>query len=216
MYKSRIFDRDASNLIEEPEALTKNATSAYIIGAFKPLTAGHFNLILKAASECTNLYIYFSKQDRRRARELPIYFEQSKYVFETYIAEKLPNNVYVYYTTSPTQQFFNDLTMEEICFDLKEPTVNILYTDNVDSEYIKNKRIAHAFPKLTNAGKIQYKEIERKDGNNISATMVRKAIKEENFNDFKRLMPSFLTDNDLKRIMVIYRTTLLVPRVELK
>jgi cytidyltransferase-like protein len=152
-------------------------TIGLIAGGFKPFTAGHYNLVQKASSECDEVKLFVSIGDRKRQGELPLTWAQMQPIWNEYLEPAIKNlgNVDVVYAKTPVRSIY------ELLIDANADTSNynsyFIYSDPEDAvnNYGEEKQIKY-WPRLMENDQFTIKMINRGETGGISGTVMRKAL----------------------------------------
>jgi cytidyltransferase-like protein len=160
----------------------------YIGGSFKPFHAGHFALVQNAAKDCDAVKLYISTADRLREGEIPIKGATMQEIWARYLINSLPENVDVFFTSSPVRSIYEAIGEEDKGEDSE--TGHVIYSD--DSDMQKNypeKSLKKYFPRLSANSKVEVKPTPRTVTVNISGTAMRKYIQLGLCDDFIAGLP---------------------------
>jgi len=144
--------------------------------AAKPLHAGHFGLIVRAATENDEVNLYVSTGDRIKRGEYPITGSQMLKVWGI-LLQIMPGNVNIYYVDNPTRAVYEQLGTEEERladgdWDVAEYRV---YSDPVDlTTNYTTSSMEKYFPLMWQDGLITLQPITRTSTVNVSGTQMRK------------------------------------------
>ena len=152
-------------------------TIGLIAGGFKPFTAGHYNLVQKASSECDEVKLFVSTGDRKREGELPLTWRQMQPVWNQYLEPAITKlgNVDVVYVRTPIRSIM------ELLIDANEDTNNYnsynIYSDPEDAanNYSEQKQMRY-WPRLLQNDQILLQMVDRGETGGISGTVMRKAL----------------------------------------
>ena len=142
-----------------------------IIGRFQPFTLGHKKMIDTALEQCDNVYICIIKGKKSEKEKNPLPLE---------LQEEMIKDVY--------KSIYN-----KRLFIISAQTGNLITIinktkDNINYVYAGTDRVQAYKKQLERTLDINVREIKRTD-EDISATQVRNAIKEDDYDTFKRLVP---------------------------
>lgn len=157
-----------------------------IAGSFKPLHAGHYEMIKSAARECDELHLYVSLSDRKRPGEIPILGTDMKTIWTRYIEPTLPSNIIVHYGGSPVANIYKELE------DSQTNTTDtfVIYSDPVDLAHNFSEEALGKWTKtLWDNGQIVRQPIERSSTVNVSGTKMRQFIASRDRESFIANMP---------------------------
>ena len=165
-------------------------TIGLIAGGFKPFTAGHYNLVQKASSECDEVKLFVSIGDRKREGELPLTWAQMQPVWNEYLEPAIVKlgNVDVIYVRTPIRSIM------ELLIDANADANNYnsyyIYSDPEDaaSNYSEEKQMKY-WPRLVENDQIEIKMIDRGETGGISGTVMRKALAKGNVKAFIAGLP---------------------------
>ena len=149
-------------------------TIGLIAGGFKPFTAGHYNLVQKASSECDEVKLFVSIGDRKREGELPLAWAQMQPVWNQYLEPAIVKlgNVDVVYARTPIRSIM------ELLIDANEDANN----------YSEEKQMRY-WPRLIENDQFELKMIDRGETGGISGTVMRKALAKGNVKAFIAGLP---------------------------
>ena len=142
-----------------------------IIGRFQPLTLGHKKMIDTALEQCDNVYICIikGKKSEKDKNPLPLELQEEmlKEVYKSKIGKKL--------------------------FIISAQTGNLITIinktkDNINKVFAGTDRVQAYKKQLERSLDVNVVEIKRSD-DDISATQVRNAIKNDDYETFKKLVP---------------------------
>ena len=208
------YEDDLSDQIDDIEDAE---THVFIPGGFKPPHKGHLSLLLQAVKEYPDAIVHItSGPTKRAAGDLEVSAEQAKQVWEKYIkAYGINNKVELDYfdrfktnrkkkdgsvitSSSPFLRIGlrmeNEITPTSKIVAVSSEDEHINFVKNAVDYLNDNKGKDFEFEPLK-AGKI---EVE--PGVKFSATQMRKAISEGDFDTFKAFMPEKLSDDETKEI----------------
>lgn len=168
----------------------KNLKIALIAGGFKPFTAGHSFLINKASSECDTVFLFASMSDRIRKNQHPITWKQMEPIWASYILPNLQQNVCTIFCKNPTEELFNLLI--EANEAIVPTKTYICYTDDKDVSYISSDRVLKNFENLIQRSLLKYVSVNRGTNIDVSGTLMRESIKNDNFAQFESILPEYM------------------------
>jgi hypothetical protein len=212
---NRAVVREQVEFDDELLDLEDSETHVFIPGGFKPPHKGHLSLLLQAVKEYPNAIIHItSGPTKRTAGDLEISAEQAKQVWEKYIEKYgINNEVELDYfdrfetnrkkkdgsTISSTSPFLriglrmeNELDPNSKIVAVSSEDTHINFVKNA-ANYLNDKKGKNLTFEPLKADKI---EVE--PGVKFSATEMRRAISEGDFEAFKTFMPEKLSDDDVK------------------
>jgi len=212
---NRAVVREQVEFDDELLDLEDSETHVFIPGGFKPPHKGHLSLLLQAVKEYPNAVIHItSGPTKRTAGDLEISAEQAKQVWEKYIEKYgINNEVELDYfdrfetnrkkkdgsTISSTSPFLriglrmeNELDPNSKIVAVSSEDTHINFVKNA-ANYLNDKKGKNLTFEPLKADKI---EVE--PGVKFSATEMRRAISEDDFEAFKAFMPEKLSDDDIK------------------
>src|SRR3990167_208479 len=173
---------------------------ALINGGFKPLTAGHFELIKLAEKECDAVKIFVSNKDRQKSpEEAKVYHEDMEIIWNEYICPFLKPTTEVIFCDNPIKKcywFLGEANKNNSQFEF------LVLSD--DKDLIKN------FPKPTRekyfgdlyrSGRLKFKGISRYLTSPISATQMRYFIANNMRNEFLYNLPEEIRHIDIWNIL---------------
>jgi cytidyltransferase-like protein len=164
-------------------------TIGIVSGAFKPFTKGHFFLVEKAASICDKVLLLVSTGDRVRKNELPIFWDgQMEVIWNKYLIKIMPKNVEVIFTDNPTSATF------KIIGDANNEDTNnnsyVIFGDAEDTaKTFPEKNLLKYFPRLVANDQIEIKGFDRVSNVNISGTMMREFLVNNDIENFTAGLP---------------------------
>ena len=208
------YEDDLNDQIDDIE---DTETHAFIPGGFKPPHKGHLSLLLQAIKQYPDAIVHItSGPTKRTAGDLEVSAEQAKQVWEKYIkAHGINNEVELDYfdrfktnrkkkdgsvitSSSPFLRIGlrmeNEITPNSKIVAVSSEDEHINFVKNAVDYLNDNKGKDFKFEPLK-AGKI---EVE--PGVKFSATQMRKAISEGDFETFKTFIPEKLSDDETKEI----------------
>ena len=160
-------------------------------GGFKPLTAGHYSLIEKAAEACDYVLLFVSTKDRARPGEVPISWDQMKKVWFTFLYKAMPKNVRVLYVPFPVRGILETLISAN--GDEENENTYMIYTDPEDGEKNYSENVLERYaPRLVANHQIIIEPISRsvaQGGVNISGTKMRQYLGNGNVQAFVKGLP---------------------------
>jgi len=192
-------------------------THVFIPGGFKPPHKGHLSLLLQAIDKYPDAIVHItSGPTKRTAGDLEISAEQAKQVWEKYIEKYgISNEVELDYfdrfatnrkkkdgsvITSSSPFLRIGLRMENEL----DPNSKVVAVSSEDEHinFVKNAATYLNDKKEKNFTfePLKAEKIEVEPGVKFSATQMRKAISEGDFDTFKAFMPEKLSDDDAKEI----------------
>lgn len=83
--------------------MSDNRKIGFYCGGFKPVHKGHWEAILTASRQCDEVYLVVSSADRRRKDELPILHDTMRHLWDKYIHNFLPENVFFEFSNEPVK-----------------------------------------------------------------------------------------------------------------
>ena len=214
---NRAVVREQVDFDDELLDLEDSETHVFIPGGFKPPHKGHLSLLLQAVKKYPNAIIHItSGPTKRTAGDLEISAEQAKPVWEKYIEKYgINNEVKLDYfdrfetnrkkkdgsTISSTSPFLRiGLRMENEL----DPNSKIVAVSSEDThiDFIKNavNYLNDKKGKNLTFEPLKADKIEVEPGVKFSATEMRRAISDDDFDIFKAFMPEKLSDDDIKQI----------------
>lgn len=192
-------------------------THVFIPGGFKPPHKGHLSLLLQAIQKYPDAVVHItSGPTKRAAGDLEISAEQAKQVWEKYIEKYgISNEVELDYfdrfatnrkkkdgsvimSSSPFLRIGlrmeNELNPNSKVVAVSSEDEHINFVKNATA-YLNDKKEKNFTFEPLKAGKI---EVE--PGVKFSATQMRKAISEGDFDTFKAFMPEKLSEDEAKEV----------------
>lgn len=170
--------------------LSARKTIGLIAGGFKPFTAGHYNLVQKASSECDDVKLFVSIGDRKRKGELPLTWAQMKLVWNEYLepAIKKFGNVDILYARNPVGSVYDVLI--DANSDQNNLNTYIVYSDPEDMTNNYNDVIQLKYwPRLFRNEQVVLNVVERGETGGISGTVMRKALVKGDMESFIAGLP---------------------------
>lgn len=167
---------------------------ALIAMSGKPFHNGHFNLIKTAAVENDKVVCYVSSFDRVAPNQIPVFAHTMKVIWDNDISKILPENVVYSFEERPIGALWVTAGKYNRGTQRKDPKYQFesikLYTDEFD--HIKRfsvtnlkKYVGHIYAK----NKLSVRPVARGETDNISGTLMRQYLGDDNFNDFCRGLP---------------------------
>jgi hypothetical protein len=149
-----------------------NISIGLIAGSFKPFTAGHYNLVQKASTECDQVKLFVSTGKRVRRGELGITWEQMQPVWDEYLDPMIRTlgNVDIVYTSQPIRCIY------ELLIDATDNEY-FVYSDPNDARnnYKKEAQLKY-WPQLVENDQFHIRIVSRTETRGISGTVMRKAL----------------------------------------
>lgn len=165
-------------------------TIGLIAGGFKPFTAGHYNLVQKASSECDEVKLFVSVGDRKREGELALTWAQMQPIWNEYLEPAITNlgNVDVVYAKQPIR------TIYELLIDANADEGNmntyVIYSDPEDMQKSYNDAMQMKYwPRLVENEQVMLNIVDRSETGGISGTVMRKALAKGNRKAFVAGLP---------------------------
>jgi nicotinamide mononucleotide adenylyltransferase len=155
-----------------------DSATALIPMACRPFHVGHYNLLTTAY--CTNkkLICLISNTDRERKGEVPVYARTMKRIIDELIRPWLPENVEIRYVDNPIKATWKIL----------EESSDVVYTVYGDTDDIKKRfsweNLKKWVPTRLAEGNIKTRAVQRDETNNISGTLMRQWLAEDDYNRF--------------------------------
>lgn len=167
-----------------------------IAGSFKPFHRGHFSIIKNASDDNDNVIVFVSMADRIRPGEYPIRGDAMVKIWEDFLIPNLPKNVEVKTVKSPIRSVY-----EMIGNTSSTDTVFSIYSDFDDAaKNFPEKSIVKYFSNIPREC-VQIVPIKRVEDLNISGTIMRQFLKDNEKEKFNMGLPSFITTNDIWNIL---------------
>jgi hypothetical protein len=208
------YDDDLADQIAD---IADVETHVFIPGGFKPPHKGHLSLLLQAIQKYPDAIVHItSGPTKRAAGDLEISAEQAKQVWEKYIEKYGINNEVeldyfdrfatnrkkkdgsVITSSSPFLRIGlrmeNELDPNSKVVAVSSEDEHINFVKNA-ATYLNDKKEKNFTFEPLKAGKI---EVE--PGVKFSATQMRKAISEGDFDTFKAFMPEKLSEDEAKEV----------------
>jgi hypothetical protein len=217
---NRSVVREQNDFEAELEDLEDAETHVFIPGGFKPPHKGHLSLLLKAIQKYPDAIIHITSGPTKRSEgELEISAEQAKQVWEKYIQKYVINNEIDldYFDSFETNRKKKDgsniiSTSPFIRIGLRmenelDPNSKVVAVSPFDehinfvekaAEYLNDKK-----GKQITFEPLKIDLIGAESGKKLSATYMRKAISEGNFEAFKEFMPEKLSEEDSREIFTL-------------
>jgi cytidyltransferase-like protein len=152
-------------------------TIGLIAGGFKPFTAGHYNLVQKASSECDEVKLFVSIGDRKRKGQFALTWEQMEPIWNEYLEPAIAKlgNVDVVYTKSPIYSIID--LLRDADAHTKNYNSYYVYSDPEDAKNNYNETTQMKYwPRLVENDQFELKMIDREETGGISGTVMRKAL----------------------------------------
>lgn len=163
------------------------ASIGLVAGSMKPVTAGHWSLITRAASENDEVLLFVSLADRKRKGELPVLGSTMEKIWRDHLIPALPSNVTVKLGGVPIRDIWETLG------DANEGGASETYRIYSDPEDLAKRfdddKLKKYVPQLYRRGLIDRRPISREGGINISGTQMRKYIQQGDEDSFKQFLP---------------------------
>ena len=188
-----------------------------VAGAFKPLTAGHFHIMAKAAHECEQVMIYVSTGDRARPGEFPIYWKDMQTVWSKFIEPAIKSlgttlkaEINIEYCSVPIGSVMRFLREAEDNPEASASNIYVIYSDPVDIEAnFDEDLLEENFPELTAEDEWKEKQlftwpVDRSETSGISGTIMRQALGSGDLVKFMKGLPVPLKDHG-SEIFVLLR-----------
>lgn len=157
-----------------------------IAASCKPLHSGHDKLFRLAARECDVVKIFISLTDRKRPGEISILGSDMKKIWSIY-APTLPGNVSLNYGGNPVRNIYDFLGKEN---EEGSTDTYVIYSDPVDMEHsFPSKSLSKYLGDLYATGHVVLEPVHRSETVNVSGTMMRKWIQDNDFVSFKAHCP---------------------------
>lgn len=165
-------------------------TIGLIAGGFKPFTAGHYNLVQKASSECDEVKLFVSVGDRKREGELPLTWAQMQPIWNDYLEPAITElgNVDVVYAKQPIRSIYELL----IDANADEGNMNtyVVYSDPEDMQKSYNDAMQMKYwPRLVENEQVILHIVDRGETGGISGTVMRKALAQGKMKSFISGLP---------------------------
>jgi len=142
-----------------------------IVGRFQPLTLGHKKMIDEALSQCDNVYICIIKAKKSDIEKNPIPLEIQEEMLESTYKSIIGKKLHI--ITAQTGNLITIINKTK---------------DNINCVFAGTDRVKDYEKQLERSLDVKVVEIKRTD-EDISATKVRNAIKADDFETFKKLVP---------------------------
>jgi len=217
---NRSVVREQNDFEAELEDLEDAETHVFIPGGFKPPHRGHLSLLLQAIQKYPDAIIHItSGPTKRSSGELEISAEQAKQVWEKYIQKYGINNEIDldYFDSFETNRKKKDgskiissspfvrigLRMENELDPNSKVVAVSPFDEHINfvekaAEYLNDKK-----GKQITFEPLKIDLIGADSGKKLSATYMRKAISEGNFEAFKEFMPEKLSEEDSREIFTL-------------
>lgn len=160
-----------------------------IAGGFKPFTSGHMFMVEKAAKENKEVYLFVSITDRIRKNEYPIYWKQMEIIWSQFIAPFLSPKVKVFYSPNPLAALIDHLKI--VNNDSNNKDKYTFYADSNDVKHMENDRIKITLSRIITNNQLQTSPVNREKNINVSGTMARQALSENNKTKFITMLPEY-------------------------
>ena len=159
----------------------------------KPIHLGHWSLITMASKENDVVELFVSISNRARGVGVPVYGADMEQIWTKYIESELPPNVNVTYGGSPISNVYSYLEEQE---DNNRPlNVYSIYSDEDDIQQNFNlKALESVTPLLLKNNQLKLRGISRTGGINISGTMMRGFLKNNDKEQFFNFLPPIPND----------------------
>jgi len=163
----------------------------------KPFHAGHLCLIEKASKDNDFVKVFASLTDRVKPKQYPVYGTQMQKIWEEHLMKLMPSNVDVDLleeSVQPVKLVYETLGNAD---EANSQHTYQVYSDAVDTpvNYPEHYRQKY-FPTIYNNDQVRFPAIENPEHftrgcgmPDISATKVRKALQDKNFQEFAEYMP---------------------------
>lgn len=136
----------------------------------KPVHAGHWKLIVSAASECDEVLLYVSMSDRENVTHVMM-----SHIWEKYLLKRLPLNVKLIFCKNPVRAIFESIG--EIDKSQQHDVTCVIYTDDADAlERYSDSVMQKYFKKLKLSGRVNVKSFNRDKFADYSSTAMRHAL----------------------------------------
>lgn len=154
-------------------------------GAFKPLTKGHYSVIEKASNENDKVYLFVSTKNRKRKKQLPVYWEDMENIWKNVYEKYIPNNVHIGYVAEPVGSII------DILYNASEHQYThcqyCVYSTHADIINYKSPTKLKKLNFLTENNHLKFIPVDRFF--NASGTLMRYHILYNNFDSFKNDLP---------------------------
>jgi cytidyltransferase-like protein len=180
-----------------------------IVGSFKPVTKGHDFLIKKAAEECDSVKLFVSTKDRKRKNEIVVHWNTMEKIWNEFIQKELPENVEIIFDKNPAGKMIDFL---EACNkNINDHNIYCFYSDDNDNKIIDNTNIRIKLKNLYYNNRIVFASYNRNKNINVSATIARKHIEEDKFEEFSETLPEYIEDDEAQEIFDLLRNEMKCP-----
>lgn len=154
----------------------------------KPVHAGHWKLIVSAASECNEVLLYVSMSDRENVTHVMM-----SHIWEKYLLKRLPSNVKLIFCKNPVRAIFESIG--EIDKSCKHDVACVVYTDAYDaSERYNDNVLKKYFATLKSSGRVTVRSFKRDDFADYSSTAMRQALHAGDKVLFVAMLPECIDD----------------------
>lgn len=174
-----------------------------IAGAMKPVTHGHTDLIMRASHECDDVEVFISTKDRTDDElGITITGAMMDEAWENVLSSIIPENVSIEFVKIPVRSLFETMQAAEA---LASGDTYVIYSDPDDLESRYNDRaLTKYMPNMFANNQILKVPVDRSGDNDVSASLVRRAIFEGDIEAFKDSMPRELEDQQKMILWQIY------------
>lgn len=153
----------------------------------KPYHVGHDMLIRLASKECDNVKVFVSLSDRQRPGEIQVLGSDMQRIWTDHIEPTLPGNVSLNYEGNPVRNIYDFLGKEN---EEGSTDTYVIYSDPADMEHsFPTKSLSKYLGDLYATGHVVLEPIHRSETVNVSGTMMRKWIQDNDFVSFKAHCP---------------------------
>lgn len=160
-----------------------------IAGSFKPFTSGHMFVLDKAVKENKEVCLFVSTTDRIRKNEYPIRWKQMEIIWEQFILPFLSPKIKVFYYPNPLAALIDHLKI--VNADHKNKNKYTFYADSNDVNHMENDRIKITLSRIISNNQLHTSSINRETNINVSGTMARQALSENNNIKFIAMLPEY-------------------------
>lgn len=170
--------------------------------AAKPLHAGHFELIKRAARENDEVDVYVSTGDRRRSGEFVITGDKMIEVWGI-LTQIIPENVNLHYVNNPIRAMWEQLEAENLRLASGDYDVANypIYSDPIDiAANFPTSRLERYVQHLLQQNLLTLQPIARSSTVNISGTQMREWLKMGEKGLFMKHLPAELTPEQSEEI----------------
>lgn len=153
-----------------------------VAGSFKPLHAGHFNLITRASQECDAVSLFASLSDRG-----PVTGAKMRRIWTEHLSKVLPKNVVLALCPNPVRGVYEFLGEQD---KGTSDDLFYIYSDPVDvNKNFSSQGLKKYVGRLYEGSQLVMVPVDRVGEFNVSGTQVRKYIESRNRAAFVSCLP---------------------------